>query len=135
MLEYHWYWISQCIKWIVLENYLLINSPIGWYINQASNSHSVKCPYITSMHHLDPSFILCWWLFILVYIWWTAKVFVNTFENRCHVKFLGILHWFISNRISQLKYHSISVDHDRYVTSVVEKISRHCHNKIKFKFP
>ena len=37
------------------------------------------------------------------------------------MKFLGYAHWFMSIRISQMKYHSISVDQDRYATSVVAK--------------
>ena len=38
-----------------------------------------------------------------------------------HVNFLGYAHWFMSIIISQLKYHSISVDQARYATSIVEK--------------
>ena len=37
------------------------------------------------------------------------------------MNFLGFAHWFMSIRISQLKDHSISVDQDRYVTSIVAK--------------
>ena len=38
-----------------------------------------------------------------------------------HVNFLGYAHWFMFIRISQLKYHSISVETARYSTSVVSK--------------
>ena len=34
---------------------------------------------------------------------------------------MGYTHWFMSIRISQIKYHSISVDQARYNTSFVEK--------------
>ena len=38
-----------------------------------------------------------------------------------NVEFLGFSHWFMSIRISQVRYHSISVDQARYATSVVDK--------------
>ena len=37
------------------------------------------------------------------------------------MNFLRFAHWFISIRISHIKYHLISVDQDRYATSVVAK--------------
>ena len=49
------------------------------------------------------------------------KWFVDTLGKRFHVNFLGYAHWFMSIRISQMKYHYISVDQARYATSVVEK--------------
>ena len=57
--------------------------------------------------------------------WYTnedhGKWFVDTLGNIFHVKFLGYAHWFMSIRISQLKGDFISVDQDRYATSIVEK--------------
>ena len=50
-----------------------------------------------------------------------GKWFVDTLGNRFHVNLLGYAHWFMSIRISQLNHHSISVDQDRYATSVVAK--------------
>ena len=50
-----------------------------------------------------------------------VKCFVDALGNRLYVNFLGYAHWFMSIRISQLRDHSISVDHDRYATSVVAK--------------
>ena len=50
-----------------------------------------------------------------------GKWFVDTLGKIFHVKFLGYAHWFISIRISQMKYHSISVDKARYDTSIVAK--------------
>ena len=41
--------------------------------------------------------------------------------KRLYVNFLGYAHWFMSIRISQLMDHYISVDQDRYATSIVEK--------------
>ena len=38
-----------------------------------------------------------------------------------HVNLLGYAHWFMSIRISQMKDHSISVDQDRYATSIITK--------------
>ena len=50
-----------------------------------------------------------------------GKCFVYTLENRFHVKFWGYAHWFMSIRISQMRYHSISLDQARYTTYIVEK--------------
>ena len=50
-----------------------------------------------------------------------VKWFVNILGKRYHVIFLGSAHWFMLNNISQFKDHSISVDQDRYATSIVAK--------------
>ena len=49
------------------------------------------------------------------------KWFLDTLRKIFHVNFLGYAHWLKSIRISQVKYHSISVDQDRYATSIVFK--------------
>ena len=53
--------------------------------------------------------------------WYTnegpGKWFVDTLGKIFHVNFLGYAHWLMSIRISQMKYHSISVDQARYTTS------------------
>ena len=81
--------------------------------------------------------------FVLSYVdecvyWYTSealgKWFVDTLGNRFHVNFLGYAHWFMSIRISQLKDHSISVDQDRYATSIVEKYLDNTTVKAKTKF-
>ena len=46
---------------------------------------------------------------------------MDTLGNRFYVNFLGYSYWFVSIRISQMKDHSISVDHNRYATSIVTK--------------
>ena len=46
---------------------------------------------------------------------------MGTIGKIFHVNFLGFSHWFMSIRISQLKGHYISVDQDKYATSVVAK--------------
>ena len=57
--------------------------------------------------------------------WYTnkdlGKWFVYTLGKRLHVNFLGYAHWFMPIRISRMKDHFISVDQDRYATSIVEK--------------
>ena len=57
--------------------------------------------------------------------WYTnkdlVKWFVDTLGKRFNVNFLGYAHWFMSIRISQLNDHSISMDQDRYATSIVAK--------------
>ena len=60
------------------------------------------------------------------YVYWytsetLGKWFVDTLGKIFHVNFLGYAHWFMSIRISQMKNHSISVDQDRYSTSIVAK--------------
>ena len=46
---------------------------------------------------------------------------MDTLGKIFHVKFLGYSHLFMSIRISHMKDHSISVDQDRYATSIVAK--------------
>ena len=46
---------------------------------------------------------------------------MGTLVKILHENLLGYSHWFMSIRISQMKYHYISVDQDRYATSIVEK--------------
>ena len=57
--------------------------------------------------------------------WYTydaiGKLFVDNLGNIFHVNFLGYAHWFRSIRIYQIKDHYISVDQDRYDTSIVAK--------------
>ena len=57
--------------------------------------------------------------------WYTSeelgKGFWDTLLKILHMNFLGYPHWFISISISQLNYHCISVDQDRYATYVVAK--------------
>ena len=70
--------------------------------------------------------------------WYTnkdlGKWFVNTMGKRIHVNFLGFAHLFMSIRISQLKYHSISVDQARYATSIVAKYLDTATVKVSNKF-
>ena len=57
--------------------------------------------------------------------WYTNKYlgkwFVDTLGKRFHVNFLGYEHWFMSIIISQIKDHYVSVDQDRYATSIAAK--------------
>ena len=59
------------------------------------------------------------------FYWYTyellGKWFLDTLGKIFHVNFLGYAHWFMSIIISQMKDHSISIDQDRYATSVVGK--------------
>ena len=51
-----------------------------------------------------------------------GKWFVDKFGKIFHMNLPGYAHWFISISISQLKYHSISVDQDRYDTFLLQII-------------
>ena len=50
-----------------------------------------------------------------------CKWFVDALGKSFHVNFLGYAHWIMSIIISQMKYHSISVDQAIYTASVVAK--------------
>ena len=63
-----------------------------------------------------------------------GKCFVDNFGKRFNVNFLGYAHWFMSIRISQLRYHSISVDQARYATSIVAKYFDTAKVKVSIKF-
>ena len=66
--------------------------------------------------------------FVLSYVdgcvyWYTSealgKWFLDNLGKIFHVNLLGYAHWFMSIRISRVKYPSISVDQGRYATSIV----------------
>ena len=59
---------------------------------------------------------------------------MDTIGGIFHVNFLGYSHWFMSITISQMKDHSISVDHDRYATSIVAKYLYTATSKASTKF-
>ena len=46
---------------------------------------------------------------------------MDALGNIFHVKLFGYSHWFMPIIISQMKYHSISVDQDRYDTYIGAK--------------
>ena len=50
-----------------MESYLLMNSTIGLYMNQASTIPNIKRLYITGMHQMVPSY-LCYLILIIAYI-------------------------------------------------------------------
>ena len=70
--------------------------------------------------------------------WYTyraiRKRFVESLGKRLHLNFLGYTHWFMSIIISQMRDHSISVDQDRYATSIVSKYFDNDKFKISSKF-
>ena len=70
--------------------------------------------------------------------WYTSEVFgkyfVDTLGKIFHVNFLGYAHWFMSIRISQMKYHFISVDQARYASFFVAKYLDNATVKASKKF-
>ena len=50
-----------------------------------------------------------------------GECFVDYLGRILYLNFLGYAHWFISIRISQMKYHSIYVDQDIYATYIDAK--------------
>ena len=59
---------------------------------------------------------------------------MDTLGNRLHVNLLVYSHWFMSIRIYQMKYHSISVDQARYAVSIVAKYLYTSKVKVSTKF-
>ena len=75
------------------------------------------------MYHIEQehfSYIMLMTVYIGILLKLLEKK-LDTLGKRFHVNFLGYTHWFMSIRISQLKDHSISMDQDRYATSIVKK--------------
>ena len=60
-------------------------------------------------------------VYIGIHIKLLEKLFVGTIGKILHVNSLVFAHSFMSIGISQLKFHSISVDQARYAISVVAK--------------
>ena len=50
-----------------------------------------------------------------------VKLSLDTLGKRLHENFLGYANWFMSIIISQINNHFISVDQDKYATSIVAK--------------
>ena len=93
---------------------------INWLIDEEGFNQSKFQMFVYYKYAPD-----CSKLVVLSYVdyflyWYTYEEpvnwFVDTLGKRFHVKFLGYAHWFMSIRISKLKYHSISVDKSRYAT-------------------
>ena len=75
------------------------------------------------MHQMEQKLFLKSYIEYCVY-WYTSEaleMFLDSLGKIFHANFLGYAHWFMSIRISQMNYHSISVDHARYATSIVSK--------------
>ena len=74
------------------------------------------------MNQMDQSFVFLSYVDDCVN-WYTyealGKWFVDTLRKILQVTFLRFSHWFMSIRISHMKYHYISVDEARYATTIV----------------
>ena len=67
--------------------------PIGLYMKNASTSPNVKCIYITSMQHMDPS-KLCYLMLMTVYIGIAMRnIHIGLFPFRSHNLRTIIFHW------------------------------------------
>ena len=105
-----------------MEIYLLM----CWYsgcLKQAT--YSLIYRYLCYNYAPDGTNIIVLSYFHYCVYWYTyeyfVKWFVDTLGNILHVNFLLFAHWFISIGILQISYNSISVDHDRYDTYIVDK--------------
>ena len=89
------------------------------------------------MHHMNIKLSICLMLMIGstgIQMNILESGFFDTLGNRFHVNFLGFAHWFMSIIISQMKYHSISVDQARYAISIVAKYLDTSTVKVSNKF-
>ena len=100
---------DELTEWLIKEGFVQSQCQISIYYKYAPDGSK-----IVVLYYVDDC----------VY-WYTnedlVKWFVDTMVKRFHVNFLGFAHWFMSIRISQLKYNYISVDQSRYATSIVAK--------------
>ena len=92
-------------------------------MKQASTSPNIKCLYLYKYEPYGSQLVVLSYVNDCVY-WYTSdelvKWFLDTAGQIFHAKFLEYTHWFMSIRISQLGYHSISVHQARYATSDVD---------------
>ena len=97
----------------------------NWMIDQAGFKQSQCLISIYYKYAPDGSRLV-----VLSYVddcvyWYTSeeivKQFLYTLGKILHVKFLVYSRWFISIRISQLKYYYISIYQARYATYIVER--------------
>ena len=95
----------------------------NWVVAEAGFKKSIFQMSVYSNYAPDGSK-----LFVLSYVygcvyWYTyeelVKWFMDTHVKIFHVNFLGYTHWFMYIGILQHKGHYISVDQDRYATSIV----------------
>ena len=109
-------------EWLIEEGFIQSQFQISIYYKYATDGSK-----IVFLSYVDDC----------VY-WYTnedlGKWFVDTLGKRFCVNFLGFAHWFMSIRISQLKYHSIFVDQARYATSIVAKYLYTATVKVSNKF-
>ena len=98
-----------------MNNYgkLFSDELTNWLINEAGFNQS-KCKMYVYYKYAPDGYksAVLYYVYDCVY-WYTyeelVKWFVDTLGKSFHVDFLRYAHWFMSIRISQLKYHSISV--------------------------
>ena len=122
-LEEPWYYWSLCMEWLTLESYLLMSWQSG-YLRQASFNLNSRCLFIISMHQMKKNKTKIYYVDDCAH-WYTyealLKWFVDDIGKIFHQNFLVYAHWFMLIRISQMKDYYISVDQDRYATSIVAK--------------
>ena len=95
----------------------------NWMINEAGfNQYKCQISVYDKYAPYGQKLVVLYYVDDFVY-WYTSeelgKWFVDTLGDRFHVKFLGYANWFMSIRISQIRYHYISVYQYRHATSVV----------------
>ena len=109
MTNYGKFFVDELTEWLLEAGFIQSQCQISIYYKYAPDGSK-----IVVLSYVDD----CVYWYTNEYI---GKWFVGTLGKRFHVNFLEYEHWFMSIRISQMKYHSVSVDQTRYATSIVAK--------------
>ena len=100
---------DELTEWLLKEGFLQYQCQMSIYYKYS--------PYVKNIVVLSyVDYCVYWYTFEAI-----GKWFVDNLGKRFHVNFLGYVNWFMSMRISRMKYHSISVYQDRYATYIVTK--------------
>ena len=92
---------------LIEELFIQYQCQMSIYYNKAPDGTNIYLSYVDDCVY--------WYTYEAI-----GKWFVETLGKRFYVNFLGYAHWFMSIGISHMKDHSISVDQDRYDTSVAD---------------
>ena len=98
---------DELTEWLLESGFIKLQCQMSIYYKYAQDGTNL---FVLS--YVDDFFY--WYTYEALGIW-----FVDNLGKLFHLKLLVYAHWSMSIRISQMKYHSISVDQARCVTSIV----------------
>ena len=100
---------NDFIYWLIEAGFIQSQ----WYMSKYSK-YAPNGANIYVIYYVD--YCVYWYIYEAL-----VKCFVGTIGNILHVNFLECSHWFVSIRISHMKYHPVSVYQDRYASYIVDK--------------